>query len=308
MKEHLDNYLIHLRARHLKKETIENKLFYLTRFLNHLAVKNISLYQITISVLEDYQKQLWESRSRTNPKKKISFAYQGHHISTIKDFFSYLKKNNIILTNPASLLRQPRSNKSLPSKILSLYETKTLFSLADLKTPLGIRDRAIMEVLAATGIRRAEIVNLLLEDIDYDEKTIRINNSKGLKDRIIPISKRALKYLQKYLDKSRLQLLKDKESNFLFLTIRGGGISISCLTNFIHEYFKKAGIVKEKHQRGGCHIFRHTLATVMLENGADLRYIQEMLGHSTLASTQIYTRVSITKLKEIHEKTHPLSK
>ncbi|MBI4639260.1 MAG: tyrosine-type recombinase/integrase, partial [Candidatus Tectomicrobia bacterium] len=168
-------------------------------------------------------------------------------------------------------------------------------------TPLGIRDRAILETLYSTGIRRLKLMNLKLYDLDFERGTLMIRQGKGHKDRLIPIGNRALLWVEKYLREVRPGLLGESACPALFLTSLGEPFSLSRLSQIAREYVDAAKLGK----RGSCHLFRHTMATLMLEGGTDIRFIKQMLGHADLSSTQIYTQVSISKLKEVHTATHP---
>ena len=189
----------------------------------------------------------------------------------------------------------------MPKHILTASDAETILNQPDTNTITGIRDRAIMEVLYSTGMRRMELVNLKTTDIDIDRGTILIRHGKGDKDRMIPIGERAIQWIEKYLNECRPELAIGMSENILFLNTYGEEIGLTWLSRIVRNYIDKANINKT----GSCHLFRHTMATLMLENGADIRYIQAMLGHAKLDTTQIYTQVSIQKLKDIHTATHP---
>lgn len=189
----------------------------------------------------------------------------------------------------------------LPKHILSSDEAERILNVPDTQTPTGIRDRAMLETLYSTGMRRMELISLSWSAIDYERGTVMIRQGKGKKDRMIPISERALAWITKYRDDVRPQFAMAQDDGTLFLTQQGEGFSPNRLTQLVREHIEKANIGK----RGSCHLFRHTMATLMLENGADIRFIQAMLGHVSLNTTQIYTQVSIRAFKEIHTATHP---
>src|SRR5205814_8597383 len=158
-----------------------------------------------------------------------------------------------------------------------------------------------LETFYSTGIRRMELVNLKLFQVDHLRGTVSIWQGKGKKDRVVPIGERALLWLDKYLREARPQLVMEPDEGSIFLTVEGGPFSLDGMSKLVRVYVEQANLGKS----GACHMLRHTMATLMLENGADIRYIQEMLGHSKLESTQIYTQVSIRQLKKIHSATHP---
>jgi integrase/recombinase XerD len=215
--------------------------------------------------------------------------------------FKWLTKQNYILYNPASDLDLPKATKRLPKHILTASDAETILNQPDTNKITGIRDRTIMEVLYSTGMRRMELVNLKTTDIDIDRGTVLVRHGKGDKDRMIPIGERAILWIEKYLNEVRPELVIGMSENILFLNTYGEEIGLTWLSRIVRNYIDKANINKT----GSCHLFRHTMATLMLENGADIRYIQAMLGHAKLDTTQIYTQVSIQKLKDIHTATHP---
>ena len=159
----------------------------------------------------------------------------------------------------------------------------------------------MLETLYSTAMRRTELAQLRLHDLDTQRQLIMIRCGKGKQDRMVPIGQRALDWIQAYLDNVRPELLIDKRETALFLTPRGGPLDPQSLSDMVRKYVQQSGIRK----RGGCHLFRHATATLMLENGADVRYVQALLGHADLRTTQIYTHVSITQLRKVHEQTHP---
>jgi len=233
----------------------------------------------------------------------LSPATQNSHLTGIRAYFRWLSKNNYILSNPARDLEMARVSTRLPQNILSPSEADSIINQADTSTTSGIRDRAIMEVLYSTGIRRIELVQIKLGHININEHTLMVVHGKGDKDRMLPVGERAISWVEKYLQHARGQLQISQDEEALFLGNHGQGITPGWLSTIVTRYITKADIGKT----GSCHMFRHSMATGMLENGADIRYIQMMLGHSSLKSTQIYTNVSIVKLKEVHGATHPAS-
>jgi integrase/recombinase XerD len=169
---------------------------------------------------------------------------------------------------------------------------------------LGVRDRALLEVLYSTGIRRMEILKLKLYEVDKNHGVVSVREGKGKRDRVVPIGERALAWLEKYLIEVRPLIVGEPDEGYLFLTSTGQPFAPNYLSWLARRYVKAANVGKS----GACHIFRHTMATLMLEGGADVRYIQAMLGHARLDTTQIYTHVSIRMLKQIHAATHPAAR
>ena len=195
----------------------------------------------------------------------------------------------------------PRLEKRLPKHVLTQPEVELIINQPDLTTAFGVRDRAILETLYSTGIRRMEIIHLNLYDIDSDRGTLMVRQGKGKKDRMVPVGERALRWMIKYRDEVRPELAMPDDDGTLFLTNLSEAFTRNRMTQLVRDYVNAADIGKS----GSCHLFRHTMATLMLENGADIRFIQAMLGHANVSTTQIYTQVSIRQLKEIHTATHP---
>lgn len=222
-------------------------------------------------------------------------------LTPLRAFFKWLTRENHILYNPASEMELPRKLRRLPKTILSLEELETIFNQTGVQSFEGLRDRAIMELLYSTGMRRMELVNLTIYDIDYPRRIVMIRQGKYGKDRFIPVGERALQWVTKYQNEIRPDLITGHDNGTLFLTGKGEAFRRGALAGRVKRYIKQAGL----DVQGSCHLFRHAMATHMLENGADVRFIQAMLGHEDLSTTQIYTQVSIKKLAEIHAATHP---
>ena len=222
----------------------------------------------------------------------------------MRSWFKWLSRNNHVLYNPASDLDMPRLGRRLPKHVLTVNEAEQIIAIPDVNTNLGLRDRAILETLYSTGIRRMEIINLSLYDVDYDRGTIMVREGKGQKDRMVPIGERALAWIGRYVHEVRPLLESgDSEGHTLFLTDRGKPFRDDEMTAQVRQYVDAADLGK----RGACHLWRHTAATVLHDAGADIRFIQAFLGHARLQTTEIYTQVSIRQLKAIHSACHPSS-
>lgn len=254
---------------------------------------------ITKPILERYQKYLYHFRRESG--EPLSVRYQCTLLQPLKTFFKWLAQSNHILYNPASELEMPKVPMRLPKAILSIEEVERVMGLPKTDTPYGVRDRAILETLYSTGIRRTECASLQLHDVDSQQKTVMVRYGKGAKDRLLPIGQRALYWLDRYRYEYRDEFVVNPDDTSLFLTDYGEPFIKGRLGALVKRYLHHAEIDKP----GGCHLFRHAMATHMLDNGADLRFIQMMLGHSQLSTTEIYTHVSIEKLREIHAATHP---
>ena len=295
-----DTYLESLRVRNYSPETIEGRVFALKFFLAWSAERDLKLAsQITRPILEAYQRSL-SRYTRTNGRP-LSWTTQRGKLGTLKDFFRWLTKQNVLLHNPASELEMPRMEKRLPQEVLSLVEVDKLLALPNVLDPLGVRDRAMLEVFYSTGMRRTELCRLELPDFNADRRTLHIRQGKGKKDRMVPVGERAIEWIERYLRESRPRLCLDTRTQTLFLTGYGEAFNPDVVSRCVTEWMQKAGIAK----KGSCHLLRHTCATHMLEGGADIRYIQQLLGHEKLDTTAIYTEVSIKQLQEVHARCHP---
>lgn len=296
----MGRYLEHLKVKGQTEQTLWNVERYLRDFIDWCDTRALERPQeITKPILETYQRYLYYYRKKNGAP--LSFTSQRGKLSPVKGFFKWLTKSNYLLSNPASELELPRMVRRLPKHVLTIDEVEAVMAQPDLTDPLGLRDRAVLETLYSTGMRRMELVNLEVPDIDRERGTVLIRLGKGRKDRIIPIGERALHWIDRYLDRARLHLVVDPNDQTLFLTRAGEAFNLGWLSNTVSRYVDQANLGK----RGACHLFRHTMATLMLENGCDIRFIQAMLGHAELSTTQIYTQVAIRVLKQMHSATHP---
>jgi integrase/recombinase XerD len=303
-RDSLYNHLLRFNAWQHEKNysvaTIETRDVYIRYFLIWCDERGLARPQdITKPILERYQRYLFLYRKEDG--QPLTTRSQHTRITPLRAFFKWLARNNHILYNPASELELPRLERRLPKHVLTIREAETVLAQPDLGTPTGIRDRAMLETLYSTGMRRMELLALHLHDMDADRGTVMIRLGKGKKDRMIPIGERALAWIAKYRDDVRPELASGGDDGTLFLSNLGEAFTPNRLTQLVRDHVNAAGIGKS----GACHLFRHTMATLMLENGADIRFIQAMLGHADLSTTQIYTQVSIRMLKDIHTATHP---
>jgi len=300
MQAAIRDFLEWLAVHNYSLVTMKNREHALHRFTAWCAERGLARpSEITRPILEHYQRWLFHYRRPSGAP--LSFRSQAQVLTAVRGFFRYLARSNRILMNPAADLDVPREEKRLPHVVLTAQEADQVLNQPNVEDLLGLRDRAILETLYSTGIRRSELARLLVHDIDLNRQTVFVRLGKGKKDRVVPIGERALAWVEKYLYDARPRLVFDPDPGHLFLSQQGGPIAVASLTDSVRTYVIRSGIGKA----GACHVFRHTMATLMLEGGADVRFIQEMLGHANLQTTQIYTRVSIQKLKAIHDATHP---
>lgn len=255
-------------------------------------------HDITRPILQRYQSHLYHYRKSNG--QPLSFQTQASRMVPIIAFFKWLARENHILYNPASDLVLPKPPRQLPQNLMSVAEVETVLNQPDVATPMGLRNRAMLETLYSTGIRRAELARLSVYDIDTEGGTLMVRLGKGRKDRLIPIGRRACAWITRYMQEVRPLLIITPDQTTLFVTDYGEPFENNRLSDMVKRYMRLAGF-----GHGGCHGFRHAMATHMLENGADIRYIQAILGHADISTTQIYTHVAIGKLKAVHELTHP---
>jgi integrase/recombinase XerD len=296
----LEEHLVWMQTQNFSEDTVSTRRSCLGYFLDWCRDRALDdPREITRPVLERYQRWLFQYRKKNGAP--LTFRTQNFRLRAIKGFFRWLARQNHILHNPASELLLPRLENRLPKYILNAEEAERVIAQPDTGAPEGLRDRAILETFYATGMRRMEVANLKLYDIDKERGTLMIRQGKGKKDRHIPIGERALAWIEKYIREARPEIQTSSEDGTVFLTDAGIPFHRVQLTTLVRGYLRKSKIGKS----GGCHLFRHTVATLMLENGADIRVIQEMLGHAKLTTTELYTRVSINLLKQVYAATHP---
>ena len=297
----MEEFFVWMGVRNYSPRTIENRRVMLGFFIKWAHDRGVTKpAEVTKPILERYQRYLYYYRKSNGDP----LSFQSHHsrLVPIRAWFKWLARANHVLYNPASDLELPKLEHRLPKFILSASEAEQVINVCDVTDPLGVRDRAILETLYSTGVRRMELIGLKLYDMDTERGTIIVRQGKGRKDRMIPIGSRAIAWIDRYVREVRPTLLVgDSGDSTVFLTHQGEPLLADKLTDLVRQYITAADVGK----RGSCHLFRHTMATLMLENGADIRFIQQMLGHARLDTTQIYTQVSIRKLKEIHTATHP---
>ena len=294
------DYLQSLAIQNYSEQTIGNREFLLRQFIQWCQERGIAdPVEVTRPVLERYQRYLFLYRKKNG--EPMSFRSQHSRLVPLRMWFRWMTRRNHLLHNPASELELPRLGQPLPKNILSAREVEQILQLCDVADSIGLRDRAVIEVLYSTGIRRGEIVALKLYDLSLDRGVLLVRQGKGKKDRYVPIGERAIAWLEKYIREARPQLAIEPDDMTVFLTAQGEPFSRDHMTSNVKARIDAAKLGKT----GACHLFRHTMATLMHENGADIRFIQEILGHVKLETTQIYTHVSIRTLQQVHASTHP---
>ena len=264
-------------------------------YLKELKIENIA--EADRRVVQDYQARVYLQTFRGRP---LTPATQRARLSCVRTFFQYLLKAGIALYDPTAKIDLPKCPDQLPRVILNQKEIGALLAKPDLETPLGLRDRAILEVFYSTGIRVSELCNLTMNDLDLSNKELRINRGKNAKDRMVPLGEMACDFVEMYLHEARPKLT-DSGQSVLFVTKNGKKFNYTNLSYRISLYGKKTGLPKGVSP----HVLRHTCATHLLKGKADIRQIQKLLGHESIATTQRYTRVEITDLKQVLKRCHP---
>lgn len=294
-----EDWLDALRARNYSEATLSTRLFGLKQFMLWAEDRDLTRAgDITRPILEAYQR--WLARMPAKGKR-LGWSTQRERISSLRDWFRWLTRQNVILHNPASELELPRPEKRLPVAALTREEVERLLAVPDTTDPLGVRDRAMLEVFYATGLRRAELCHVECCDVSSARGTLTVRRGKGKKDRVVPLGARAVLWIQRYLDTVRPRLVIDSRTQTLFLSAYGEGFNPDVVSGMVTGWMARAGLAK----RGSCHLLRHTCATHMLEGGADIRFIQQLLGHEKLETTAIYTEVTIRQLLDVHARCHP---
>jgi integrase/recombinase XerC len=295
MQEVFNKYINYLEAeRNASPYTVRNYTSDLLDFFQFLGTKGIgSLEEVDKHTLRNYLAQLMEQGF-----VKASIARK---LSAIRSFYRYLLREEIIPTSPVATTFSPKLDKRLPS-FLTMEEMERLLEAPDLSTPQGRRDRALIELLYASGLRVSELVNINLEQVNLDSREIRVLG-KGSKERLVLMGHPAAMALSAYLSQGRPKLLGKKRSDALFLNRYGERLPERRVQRILEKYANIAGIDKGVHP----HMLRHTFATHLLDGGADLRVVQELLGHANLSSTQIYTHVTKTQARKVYLSAHPMA-
>jgi integrase/recombinase XerC len=303
MQEYIDRFRDHLKyERNVSEHTLRNYLSDLEQFYDTLCPvdadgnrRHIDIRQIDHITIREYMAKLYSEK-----RKKTSIARK---LATLRTFFKFLCREQIVELNPARLVSSPRLEKKLP-KVMSVDDVIRFIETPDLETVLGKRDRAILELLYATGMRVSELVGLNIEDVDFRNDSIRVRG-KGRKERIVPFGSKAKEAMQAYLG-VRGELLieaseEQRDPKIFFFNYQGTRITTRSVGRMIDKYVNECAMAHDISP----HSLRHSVATHLLSAGADLRAIQELLGHARLSTTQIYTQVSMEKLMEVYDKAHP---
>ena len=296
MQEIFNKYINYLEAeRNASPYTVRNYATDLLDFFNFLRTTGISsLKEVEKLTLRDYLAHLM--------KQGFVKASIARKLSAIRSFYRYLLREGMVSTSPVATTSSPKLDKRLPS-FLTLEEIRRLLEAPDLSTPQGQRDRALLELLYASGIRVSELVQLNLEQVNLNTHEIRVWG-KGAKERVVLMGTPAAEALTAYLSQGRPELLGKKRSLALFINRYGERLPERRIQTILGKYARLAGIDKKVHP----HLLRHTFATHLLDGGADLRVVQELLGHADLSSTQIYTHVTKSQARKVYLSAHPMAR
>ncbi len=297
MEKSLNDFLNYImKQKNYSINTCKNYEIDILEFKKYLDEKKVNYLAIDYDFIKGYLMELYD--------RKLSRNSVARKLSSLRSFYRYLFNKDLIKTNPFKYVTTPKKEKRLP-RYLGVEELEIIFNTPDLNTPLGQRDKLILEVLYATGIRVGELVNIKLDDIDFYRKEIRIFG-KGSKERIDPFGDYCLEAINLFLNDGRRKILKKHhtDSNYLIINEKGKKITTRGVEKIIDNVIKKASLKKHVSP----HMLRHSFATHLLNEGCDILTVKELLGHESLESTQIYTHVSNERLREVYLKYHPLNK
>lgn len=308
LREHLRDCLDWLRVRDYSVRTIDTYRLALQSFLDWVEEQKElrQLSDLTTQILQNYLVFLSlrgsKNTRRGGKKKLLSATTRQTHIAALRQLFGYLTKQRLLLVNPAHELERPKTRRRLPRSILTPEEMLRLLAQFQGEDPISLRDRAILELLYTSGIRRGELEGLTLDSVSLEERSLRVRG-KGDRERLLPIGEEAAKSLTAYLERGRPKL-QAAGSSALFLSRLSGRLRAAAFLRTLKIVAQRIGLSKPID----LHTIRHTCATHMLQNGADIRYIQEFLGHRLLKTTQVYTRVETSDLRKMLDEYHPREK
>jgi integrase/recombinase XerD len=303
LEGHIRNYLRHLAVRNFSPQTIKSQrkqLAFFLSFFQSLCVDGPRL--VTKDAISAFQVYVHEHRKQDGTA--LAASTQRQWLTAIKGLCAWLVRQGVLDRNPAADLEMPRAEHRLPRAVLTPLEAERVLAVPDIAQPFGLRDRAILEVFYSSGIRRNELCHLDLTDVQFERGLLHVRQGKGRKDRFVPVGPRALAWVEDYLQRARPRLGLRQDPRALFVGKHGQRVHPSRLAAHVHKLINKAGLGKS----GSCHLFRHSFATALLENGCDLPHIQAMMGHAKLETTAIYLHVGMRDIKAAHLKHHPANR
>ena len=300
----LDYYLALCLAKGQSSNTVADKERNLGKFLDWCRLSGIDdMRAVDLEVLESYQQMLYAYR-KPRDGKSLSRGTRRNRLTAVRVFLRCLYNKGVINSTDFQRFELPKIGRRLPKPVLSLEEIQRVFAQIMLYGDIAIRDRAIIETYYATAIRRSELMNLTTEDVDFEQLQVRVNQGKGFKDRNVPISSSACQWITRYLSAVRPRLATIASGRTLFLANNGKPFRPAQLSELAGKYIRLANVKKT----GGCNQYRHAAATHMVDNGADIRHVQDLLGHADISTTQVYVHVSLSKLQKVYQQTHPAAK
>ena len=297
MNNYINEFLEYiLKQRNYSPNTYKNYNIDIIEFEEYLIEKKTNFKDVDYKFIKGYLMKLYD--------RKLSRNTIARKLSSLRSFYKYLFNNDVIKTNPFKYVSSPKKERKLP-KYLGVSEIEEIFNVPDIKAPLGQRDKVILEVFYASGIRVGELVNIKISNIDFYKKEILILG-KGNKERIVEFGDYALDAINNYINNGRKEILKksNKSNDYLILNSRGDKITTRGIEKIIDNIVKKVSIKKHISP----HMLRHSFATHLLNEGCDILTVKELLGHESLETTQVYTHVSNERLREVYLKCHPLNK
>jgi integrase/recombinase XerD len=302
-----DRYMAWMMATGYAEDSLKaahSDLEWLFRFLAARGIARIA--DVTPEILNDYSLWFREHKSSKNEGQTLSLMHVAQRLTGVRQFFKWLAKQMIVLYDPAEDLEVPKIHRGLPRTILTQEEARRLLDAPDLESPVGYRDKALLELLYATGVRTKELIRLKVEDVNLKDQTIFIRQGKYRKDRLIPVPVVTAGYLKEYIERVRPRFIKSmyrrgEDQGFLFLSYTGTHF----LANRLKDIFKRAKAAAGIDKPVTAMVLRHSIASHLLENGMEMRYIQEFLGHERMVSTQVYAKVTLSGLRKHYNKAHP---
>jgi integrase/recombinase XerD len=295
----LERFEEDLRLR-VSERTGPEYLSQLKAFVQWLDVRHVKLLDVRSGDIQAHQSDLLAGRRSDG--RPYSAGHQVNRLKAIKRLYRFLHAQGHLLHDPSARIEFPRTERALPRSILTLGEVRRMLLVPRGRSPLALRDRAILETLYATGIRATELANVGPHDVDTEERVLRVVRGKGKKDRVVPLTRAAAAAIEVYLQQGRAQLRPSPRcERRLFVADKGGPLDRSVLSRLMRRWARAAKLKK----RVTCHTFRHTVATHLLRGRADIRHIQALLGHEWLGTTERYTRVEISDLKQVIRRAHP---
>ena len=289
----------YMQLRQWSPRTIATYTAELRPFFAFLAEQGVTgLGGVTRETVEGYRTWLFYARYRG---RRLTLRCQATRLSALKAFLRFLFMEHFLLADPGAGVELPRVPRALPRAFLSEEQATQLIEAPDVTTSLGLRDRAVLEVLYGTAIRNTELCRLSLDEVDLERRELRIHQGKGGKSRVVPLGEEAQAWLEAYLEKGRPSLLRSTSQQFVFLSWRGRGMTRTALAAVVSRAGRAAGIERVVTP----HVLRHCCATHMLRRGAGIRHLQELLGHECLSTTQRYTHVEVSDLRRVLARCHP---